>query len=226
MNTTTPTARHLLFHLPSDWTNDQRGDFFETFVAEILRPMRFKVEQRLRVTGMEIDLLAKGLDQPRKVLVECKAQRDALPADTISKLLGNVAIRGADAGWLFSTSELSKDGRGQWEEIQSNPDLASKFAWYPPAKLIDILIDQGNVVDPLTMGPELSSLSRGDATLVCSPSGKKWLLEILEDGFPAFFSVFYGPTGAPVAEVQAAHIAKASDRFASLTWIFAVEEFS
>src|SRR6185369_1018123 len=114
---------HLLLHVPESWTNDRKGDFFEAFVADILRPMRFRVVRRLRVTGMEIDLLAEGLDQPLTVLVECKAQRDALPADTISKLLGNVTIRGASAGWLFSTSELSKDGRAQWEDIQAKPDL-------------------------------------------------------------------------------------------------------
>jgi hypothetical protein len=66
-------SRHLLLHFPDDWTNDQKGDFFERFVADLLKPMRYEVRQRLRVTGMEIDLLAKGLDQPRTILVECKA---------------------------------------------------------------------------------------------------------------------------------------------------------
>ncbi|WP_437894236.1 hypothetical protein [Sorangium sp. So ce124] len=57
-----PHPKHLLLAIPEDWTNDRKGDFFESFVADLLRPMRFAVERRLRVTGMEIDLLAKGLD--------------------------------------------------------------------------------------------------------------------------------------------------------------------
>jgi len=140
--------RHFILTCPSDWSNDGRGQFFEEFVADLLRPMRFAVVERLRVTGMEIDLLAKHLDRPETILVECKAQRDPLPADVISKLLGNVVIRGAAAGWLFSASDLSKDGKGQWEEIQKNQNLASKFTWFPPDKIIDILVDQGSVVDP------------------------------------------------------------------------------
>jgi Restriction endonuclease len=193
-------SRHLLLHLPDDWTNDQKGDFFECFVADLLKPMRYEVRQRLRVTGMEIDLLAKGLDQPRTILVECTAQRDALPADTISKLLGNVTLRGADAGWLFSTSDLSKDGRGQWEEIERNPELARRFTWYPPERLIDILIDQSAVVDPSAPIANWGLLARGDATLVCSPGGRNWLIEIIEDGLPAYFTVLAGTTGNLVPE--------------------------
>ena len=136
------TTMHLQLSVPDDWSNDQRGDFFEEFVASILRPMRFKVIQRIRVTGMEIDLLAKGLDEPKTILAECKAQRDPIPADVITKLLGNVMVRDADAGWLFSTSDLSKDGRGQWEEIQASPRKAKLFSWFPPEKICEILIDQ------------------------------------------------------------------------------------
>src|SRR5512133_1793729 len=90
-----PTKAHLLLSVPDDWDNDQRGEFFEKFVSGLLRPMRFEVTQRLRFTGMEIDVLARGLDHPKTVLVECKAQRDPVSADVISKLLGNVGIRHA-----------------------------------------------------------------------------------------------------------------------------------
>ena len=45
-----------MLHLPENWTNDQRGDFFEDFIGDLLRLMRFAVEKRIRVTGMEIDL--------------------------------------------------------------------------------------------------------------------------------------------------------------------------
>jgi hypothetical protein len=212
------SRKHLLLHLPEEWTTDQRGQFFEGFVSDLLRPMRFEVRERLRVTGMEIDLLAKGLDQPRTILVECKAQRDPLPADTISKLLGNVALRRADAGWLFSASDLTKDGRGQWEEIQGRADLAAKFTWYPPERLIDILVDQNTVVDPeLALAQHApSSADFGDATLVWSAHGRHWLVEILQDGLPTFFAVLDGSTGAPLAEDQAIRVAGISDRFSTL----------
>ena len=44
-------SRHLLLHFPDDWTNDLKGDFFDRFVADLLKPMRYEVRQRLRVTG-------------------------------------------------------------------------------------------------------------------------------------------------------------------------------
>lgn len=212
--------QHLLLHLPDDSTNDQRGQFFEEFIADLLRPMRLAVHQRLRVTGMEIDLLAKGLDQPRTILVECKAQRDALPADTISKLLGNVDLRGADAGWLFSTSDLSKDGRGQWEEIQARPKLAAKFVWYPPERLIEILIDQKAVMAPASALAQHDSPATafGDATLVWSVHGRFWFIEILQDGLPTFFTVLNGTTGSSLSEDEAIRVAGFSDRFATLTY--------
>src|SRR5690349_8966595 len=101
---------HLLLSVPEDFSTDDKGTFYENFITELLRPMRYRVEQRLRVTGMEIDLLAKGEDSPRKVLVECKAHRDPIAAEVITKLIGNVNLRRADEGWLFSTSDLTKDG--------------------------------------------------------------------------------------------------------------------
>jgi hypothetical protein len=210
--------RHLLLTCPDSWSNDQRGQFFEEFVADLLRPMRFAVSERIRVTGMEIDLLAKGLDQPRIVMVECKAHREPLPSDTISKLLGNVSIRSADAGWLFSTSELGKEAKGQWEEIQGRRDLASKFVWFPPDRLISILIDQKAAVDPdLTLARHsAASTELGDATLVWSPTAQSWLIEILQDGLPALFTVLDAATGRAMAEAEAIGVAAASERFAAL----------
>ena len=182
--------------------------------------MRYAVEKRLRVTGMEIDILAKGLDQPRQILVECKAQRDALPADVITKLLGNVAIRGADSGWLFSTSDLGKDGRGQWEEIRNQAHLASKFAWYPPDRLLSILIDQKSILDPeVALRLHVSKIPElGDATLVWAPAGKYWLIEMLHDGLPALYTVLDAKNGNTLSETDAAVVAKLSDRFSALEY--------
>ncbi|MGV8057678.1 MAG: AAA family ATPase [Smithellaceae bacterium] len=213
------TTHHLLLAVPDEWQPGQKGDFFEVFISEILLPMRFKVERRLRFTGMEIDLLAKGLDQPRTVLVECKAHREALPADTISKLLGNVMIRGADAGWLFTTSDLSKDGKGQWEDIQNAPGLVNRFTWYSPEKIIDVLISQGSILDPKQLVTSMRTHSVGDATLICSPSGKRWLVEILEDGLPTYFVVFDGKSGNRLSESEGLLVARASDRFGSLKYL-------
>jgi hypothetical protein len=213
-----PTTHHLLIHVPDNWTNDEKGTFFENFVGELLRPMRFSVLKRIRFTGMEIDLLAKAMDEPRTVFVECKAQRDALPADVIQKLFGKVELRHADAGWLFSTSDLGKEARGEWEEIQADTDLARRFTWYSPAKTVEVLITQGGVIDPVRLTAPLTGLAIGDATLVCAPDGKRWLIEILEEGLPAYFVVFDAVSGAMLPEADGMNVAKVSDRFGSLKY--------
>lgn len=210
------SKRHLLLSVPESWDNTKKGSFFEEFISEILKPMRFSINSQLRVTGMEIDLLAKGEDQPRTVLVECKAYREALSADVISKLLGNVAIRKADEGWLFSTSDLTKDGKGLWEEIQNDIELRKKFTWYAPERIINVLVDQKSVVDPLTLSQALIGYNAGDWTLIIVPSGFFWLVELIEDGIPTRYSIFNARTGNPAPAQTATDVAQVSPRFSSL----------
>lgn len=210
------SKKHLLLSVPDGWSNDEKGDFYESFIAELLLPMRLRVAQRIRVTGMEIDLLAEGEDQPRTVLVECKAHRDPLPADVISKLLGNVTLRKADAGWLFSTSDLSKDGKGLWEEIRHDKSLARTFTWFSPEKTIEVLQGQRSIVDPATVLYLLSAFTVGDWTLVVSPTHRCWLVQLIEQGIPTRYCVFDANTGKPLALQFAKEIANLSPRYSSL----------
>ena len=207
---------HLII-IPSDEEAIDKGLFFETFIAGLLQPMRLKVIQRLRFTGMEIDLLARGEDQPRTILVECKAQRDPLPADVISKLLGNVNIKHADSGWLFSVADLSKDGRGQWEDIKQDPELSKKFMWYDSSRIIDILKQQRTIVDSKSLEHHFGkSLNLGTWTLLISPKGFYWLVEITEEGIPTRFSAFNAKTGESIPKASAQEIARLEPRFDSL----------
>ncbi|MFY9824266.1 MAG: restriction endonuclease [Thermoanaerobaculia bacterium] len=210
---------HLLLTFPEGWSAEQKGDFFERFVSEILKPMRYSVVQRLRVTGMEIDLLARNEDQPTTILIECKAHRDPISAEVISKLLGNVTLRRADSGWLFTASDLTKDARGQWEEIQADPELRRRFTWFSPHRTLDVLISQKSVVDPRDFESALNGRVVGDWTLILSPSGKSWLAQIVEDGLPARFSVFDASSGFPLSAKAAQEVANSSARFSSLSFL-------
>lgn len=207
---------HLLLFVPEDLSNEDKGVFYENFIAELLRPMRLRVERRLRVTGMEIDLLAKGEDSPRTVLIECKAHRDPIAADVITKLIGNVNLRRADAGWLFSTSDLTKDGRGLWQEIQDDPDHARLFTWYSPSRTLEVLIAQRSVVNPISLNQCLAGFDLGDWSLIVTPAGRFWLVELLEEGVPAKYVVFDAKNGVQRSVAEARTIARASPRYASL----------
>lgn len=209
-------ARHLLFSVPENWSNDDKGNFYEEFIVEILKPMRMNSARRLRVTGMELDILAKSEDRPITVLIECKAHRDPISANVISQLVGNVNLRRADQGWLFTTSDLTKDGRGLWEEIQGDRDHALKFTWYSPARTIDVLVAQRSIVDPKTLNHYLTGFEQGDWSLVVTPGMRSWLVELLEDGIPARYTVFDARNGQPLGPKEVAEAADASQRYTAL----------
>ena len=81
---------NISFLFPDTYDSNAKGNFFEQFVASLIEPMRYKVTSRIRYTGMEIDLLAKGCDQPKTIYIECKALKENISADVITKLIGNV----------------------------------------------------------------------------------------------------------------------------------------
>jgi hypothetical protein len=202
--------------MPDEWSSDEKGSFYEHFVSELLQPLRLEVVERLRVTGMEIDLLAKGKDDTRTILVECKAHRDPLPADSLTKLLGNVGLRKADAGWLFTTSSLTKDGRGTWEDIKADPDLSSRIVWYSPQRTIDLLIDQRSVIDPKELAGRLPGWQALDWTLLITPRRRAWLGQLVEQGLPTRFVVYDANSGAPLDAGSAQEVGNLNPRFSSL----------
>lgn len=204
--------------VPDEYTTTEKGDFFEDFVAELLRPQRLKVTQRVRYTGMEIDVLARDADQPRTLLVECKAHADPLPADVISKALGNAQIRGAEAAWLFSTSDFSKDGRGQHDDISQNPELSRRFAWFSPTRICELLIEQRSVVDPQSLSVPWPEMEEGDWHLLIHPSQRLWLVELIADGVPVAFTAYSASDGTPLADVDPDRLGNLAGRYESLSF--------
>lgn len=204
--------------VPETFSKDEKGNFFEKFVAELLRPMRLRVTQQVRYTGMEIDLLARDADQPRTILVECKAQADPLKADVISKALGNATLRKADVAWLFSTSDLSKDGRGQLDKIKEDPELAKRFAWFSATRMCELLIEQKSVIDPRTLSKNFPGLEDGMWHLVIHPEVRLWLLELVRDGVPTAFTAFAASDGSPLEHVSPSHLGQLASRFEPLTF--------
>lgn len=189
--------------VPEQWMNDEKGSFFEHFVAELLKPMGYQVVQRLRFTGMEIDLLAKHCHTPNKLLIECKATEDNLSADVLTKLLGNVTIRKVDAGWLFSTSDLTKDGRGLWEDIKNDHDTHQKVTWYPPNEIVNLLVSQGRVkTTEYVAGRAKLGSSLGAFTLIVNPQAWLWMVEVVENGIPAKVAFFDAATGNQLTEEE------------------------
>lgn len=125
-------------------SNTDRGILLEKLGYEVLESMQYEVNKQVRLTGIEVDLLATHKITSEEIYVECKAQRDNLAADVITKLLGNVAFKGVSAGWLISTSTFGKDGRGLALEWQKKPlEERRKLQLYTPENLAKLLISCG-----------------------------------------------------------------------------------
>ena len=209
----------LSITLPDALSSNEKGDFFEQFVADLVRPMRLMVTQRVSFTGMEIDLLAKDEDQPRTILIECKAHSDPLGSEVITKLLGTRSVRKADAAWLFSTADLTKGGRGLTEEISGDEDLARTFAWFPAHRICELLIGQGKVREPRELVAALPDADLGDWTLVVNPAGHIWLVEVIEGGLPASVAAFDGRTGTQLTALDYADLGLLADRYCALPFV-------
>lgn len=110
----------LIVLVPNNWTNDQRGDFFETIVGDVLSRQRWKVQKRVRVTGMEIDLLCDHRFTNDRALVQCKFMRESIGSPPIHLLLGQtVTLDDITHAFFVSTSPLGKEARGLVESLKS-----------------------------------------------------------------------------------------------------------
>lgn len=140
-------------------TATDKGRILEKLTADILRAQQYEVTDTIRLTGMEIDVSAKHKVNGGKILAECKAWEGPLPADVITKLLGNLELRSIKAGWLITTGPLSKDAKGIQEEWESRTDgTREKLSFYTSERIIQTLIDLKIIIDPLLV---FSNIDKG-----------------------------------------------------------------
>lgn len=158
----------------------EKGRILENLVAKLLKIQQYDIDKTVRVTGMEIDVLARHKVNGECVLVECKAWDSALPADVISKLLGNIILRHADKGWLVATGPLSKDALGiksEWEEDQEKRKMLS---FYTCERIIEQLVDAGIIKDVKEVKGRLSNEGMSDdVVLMITQNYYYWIIPLL-----------------------------------------------
>lgn len=173
-----------LILLPSELSNDSRGSFFEGIVAELLRRQRFEVTERIRFTGMEIDVLADHKDTGQRAYVECKFTRAPFASDVIDKLLGKGMRKHADLLYLFSTSEPGKEAKGVLDElIRSRDHSGPRFAFVGPESIVDSFLDVFG--ERLPSLPSLEGIGVGGIHLAVAPNMNPfWVIEESQNGLP------------------------------------------
>ncbi len=164
-------------------SNTERGRLLEKLTSKTLEIQQYEVVDTIRVTGMEIDVLARHKINNTQVLVECKAWDSTLPADVISKLLGNVFLRNASAGWLITTGPMSKDAEGIRSEWETRTDEGrGKLSFYTTERIIQLLCDSKVIinVDSLKVKVEDIFSTSENTTLIITDIGNYWLVPVVE----------------------------------------------
>lgn len=170
--------------VPNSWTSNQKGEFLEELASKLLKRLRYNVKERVRFTGMEIDVVADNIDTQQRAFVECKFVRDLLSANVIDLLLGKALRKGVDIVYLFSTAYPGKEAKGVIDEIQQNPPESSpKFAFVGPNQIAGMFADIFNFEPFLPERLESSSIASN--TLIITPQLPPfWILEEHQDGIP------------------------------------------
>ena len=133
---------------------------------------------------MEIDVLAKHKINNSQIFVECKAWDSPLPADVVTKLLGNILLRNASAGWLMSTGPLSKDAEGIRSEWEARTDTErSKLSFYTSERIIQLLIDSKLIISAAIAKEKVQHLftTSETSTLMITDIGIYWLVPIIKE---------------------------------------------
>ena len=127
---------------PQEWSNDQRGNYFEEIADKLLRKQRYEIVDRVRFTGMEIDLLADHLDTNERAFVECKFLSDPFSANVIDLLIGKAVRRNVRIVYLFSTLNPGKEAKGVLDELNAQNNIANtpKLAFVGPDTIVDMFL--------------------------------------------------------------------------------------
>ncbi|MGQ7107092.1 nSTAND1 domain-containing NTPase [Bacillus cereus group sp. Bce041] len=161
-------------------TNTEKGRILEELGKELLSILQYDVVDEIRITAMEVDLLAKHRINGEIIFVECKAHQNNLSADVFTKLLGNVVFKGVSAGWLFTTGPLGKDAKGFQEEWnQKLPEQRRTLSIYTSDKLVELLINSGKICNPIRLNRNDKYTFSEENTLLITEYGRFWAIKVM-----------------------------------------------
>lgn len=160
-------------HVPLkiDAAQDVRGARFERLVQRYLAMQSYKIKERYRHAGGEIDLLVESTLTGDLAYVECKARKEAVSSQDVSTIFANLFQRDARLGLIFYISKLGRETESKADDLQDKSDKRLKF--FGPKEIVQFLIDSGSAKLPNSAGQD--SLSR-DLCLVVLDERELWVL--------------------------------------------------
>lgn len=186
-------------------SNRDKGVLLENLGKDILEVLQYEVIEEIRITGMEVDLLAKHKMTSEEILVECKAHTGNLSADVITKLVGNVYTRDVSAGWLITTGPLGKDAKGiQYDWEHKEIEKRRKLQIHTCDKLLETLISANIIVNPLVLAINESQSYMSETTFLVTSKGKFWVKKTFPNniGIADQFELFNAKDGKLITNEQ------------------------
>lgn len=203
-------------------TTTCKGRILEKLVAEVLKCQQYEVTQTVRITGIEIDVLAHHRFTGQTILVECKAWDSALPADVITKLLGNGLLKGIKTCWLVTTGGLSKDAEGirtEWESAKREG-----LVFYTQNRIVDLLVDSHLIkaVDVICEPLKDRFTIGNEALLMLTSAGMYWIVPVTDSevGLSSAVLAFDAATGHRIVSTdQLNELKTRKNSFSSFQWL-------
>lgn len=202
-----------------------KGNLLEKLAREILEVQQYRVTETARITGMEIDLLARHKISNSTIFVECKAWDGTLPADVITKLLGNVVMKNADGGWLITTGALSKDAKGAQEEWEREDNARRQMlSFYTAERIIELLLDTKLIRKCILSNIDLQGeYEQGEIELLfITDIGRYWIVPVAikNSGLITSVMVFDANTGERIVDTKVIEELKSrKNKYSEYEWI-------
>ena len=214
--------------MSDDTTTTDKGRLLENLGKEVLESMQYTVKEEIRVTGMEVDLLANHKVSGEEIYVECKAHKNPLSADVITKILGNLMVNEVSSGWLLTTGPLGKDAKGLQESWEKKPfNKRNQLNIYTHDRIIELLISTSKICNTSFTNQIKSKILANEHTLFISNYGRFWIIPIIEAeaGIPCEVMVFSVKNGEQITDENIINkIASLDSTFKELIWIKDTDE--
>lgn len=129
-----------------------KGDFLEYVATCILESYGYHITQQVRLTGMELDLIARSKVTQEDIFVECKFHADTIQSADIDKFIGKCVRKKIKTGLFVHTSSLGKEAKGIKYEMEHEQNPSVKVLFWDREKILeglqdtyrDILLDTNN----------------------------------------------------------------------------------
>ena len=177
-----PLEKDIIVIVPKNYTNTQKGSFFEKVCAEILKKQSYEIlGLEVRRSGMEVDIEANHKPSGKKLYVECKFYNSKKIDANIVDLCYAQAFRSKQNSIaLFSTTDLGKDAQTAYEDYFKNDTI--DYSFYNKEEILSALEVSGTVknINLLTLKSSITF-----ASLLIHPEiPMTWLFQEVYEGTP------------------------------------------